>query len=282
MEEKTYTAVEIYDVFEDVKERGIKAIPEGFDVNVRNKANGNTLLLEFIEDEDKVKALLEMGADPNIPDYLGIYPIFHAIIKGNKKVVGLLLDYGANINAQCYGGLSVLHQCMLKNNKELFFHLLYRGADINLVDDDGLKPYQYNEEKNEDIFFMFADEKKILEKIVCIETIQGEMYAQTKKRVFAILSEEVKFWLACVLFPKGFYIKPETNSQEVSVSGQVKNILEERIEKLESMVYTLARIHDYGGTKSKDFDWEKLNKGLKEMGIEIPKINFERYFGWNF
>ncbi|WP_082692789.1 ankyrin repeat domain-containing protein [Bacillus sp. FJAT-29814] len=42
------------------------------------------------EDEETVKTLLELGADPNIKDYSHMTPYMYAIIMGNENIAKLL------------------------------------------------------------------------------------------------------------------------------------------------------------------------------------------------
>jgi ankyrin repeat protein len=98
------------------------------DVTVWDAANyGDTLTLE---------KLLDVGADPNKPEY-GFTPLAEAVENGKAKDVKLLLDHGADVNARDESGKSALMYSVYgagDDDKEKVRLLLDHGADVKATD----------------------------------------------------------------------------------------------------------------------------------------------------
>lgn len=93
-------------------------------------------------DVEKVRALLEKGADINYKDamVLGHTPMTIAAAWGHTEVVSLLLDHGASVDQQNEDGVSAL-QCAASTAKsEMVKLLLDRKADVNHRDKNGRTP----------------------------------------------------------------------------------------------------------------------------------------------
>jgi ankyrin repeat protein len=82
-------------------------IKNKLDINWKNpdineNPKGNTLLTQSLKQESVnyniVNALLQNGADPNIPDDLGKSPLTIAVHSGIPSIVDLLLKHDANPN----------------------------------------------------------------------------------------------------------------------------------------------------------------------------------------
>jgi len=104
----------------------------GADVNARNK-DGTTALIVAIDKgyTDVVKALLEFGADVNLPDKKkGYTPLFFATDFGNLDVVRILLGAGADANARANDGHGPLSVAW--DHPDIVKALLEAGADVNL------------------------------------------------------------------------------------------------------------------------------------------------------
>ncbi|RYJ13291.1 ankyrin repeat domain-containing protein [Halogeometricum borinquense] len=86
-------------------------IDRGIDLDAQN-GGGITPLLHALEVEsyDTVEVLLEAGADPNILDNKGRYPLAMTVINGreDRKYMKMLLEYGADPTAMDESGQSVL------------------------------------------------------------------------------------------------------------------------------------------------------------------------------
>lgn len=83
----------------------------------------NTLLMQSLKPESVnykiVDALLQNGADPNIPDNLGKSPLSFAVHSGIPSIVELLLKSGADINFTTKTGQSFVSIIDKMENNEL-------------------------------------------------------------------------------------------------------------------------------------------------------------------
>ncbi|UCC32490.1 MAG: ankyrin repeat domain-containing protein [Phycisphaerales bacterium] len=68
-------------------------------------------------------------------------PLHVAAAAGKVDRVKRLLDQGANVNAQGYGGQTALHKAAAEGQKEVVQVLLDHGADAGIEDDSGETPY---------------------------------------------------------------------------------------------------------------------------------------------
>ena len=84
------------------------------------------------ENLDKVKELLQKGADPNFQNCRGNTVLIEAVRTGHAAVAKLLLDHGVKTNLQDKRGMSALMEAAAKGNLELVKILLDKGADLNL------------------------------------------------------------------------------------------------------------------------------------------------------
>lgn len=89
----------------------------------------NTLLVQYsVEGKiDKVKELLQQGADPNIPGLIGETPLITASMNGHLDVVKLLFEWDPNIKNK----ERALVQASMSGHKNVVEFLLDRGANIN-------------------------------------------------------------------------------------------------------------------------------------------------------
>lgn len=113
---------------------------EKFDFNYRGDKGGNILHYAVMsENLDRVKALVEKGADVNATDNLGQMPLHQAIERvfdsddksDNMEIVKYLVEHGADVNAKNSVGDTVLHRASAWGNLELTKYLVEHGADIN-------------------------------------------------------------------------------------------------------------------------------------------------------
>jgi ankyrin repeat protein len=80
-------------------------------------------------DVERVKKLLEKGANPNIQDEVGRTPLRNAAFKGHVDVVKLLLEHGADPNIQNEYGDTPLHMAVYWGRVDVVKLLLEYGAD---------------------------------------------------------------------------------------------------------------------------------------------------------
>jgi len=89
-------------------------------------------------DLEKVKQLLEEGADVNVKDEKGRTALMFASWYGHKKVVKQLLEKGADVNAREYkDGETALMWAAAKGDKKVVKLLLESGADVNAKNKGG-------------------------------------------------------------------------------------------------------------------------------------------------
>lgn len=80
-------------------------------------------------DIDKVRLLLQKGADVNAADKDGTTPLHVAISKGNAVVVRQLLAIGANVHAADKNGMRPLHTAAQRGDLNMVNLLLAKGAN---------------------------------------------------------------------------------------------------------------------------------------------------------
>ena len=119
-------------------------------------------VLSSYDNYEKVKILLDAGADPNAQEKNGWTPLFFALnsrfIEKNIRFVPLLLDAGANPNIKMnksHNGLSPLHFLFLPDGNMTFDEnlvstietavsmLLDAGADLTLKTEDGFTAWDF-------------------------------------------------------------------------------------------------------------------------------------------
>lgn len=89
---------------------------------------------------NQIKRFLISGANPNISDENGLFPIIEAASINDFDIIKLLMQYGANPNAKPEFGRedapALFHLCS-NGNEEAVKFLLDNGADVDITDDHG-------------------------------------------------------------------------------------------------------------------------------------------------
>jgi len=80
---------------------------------------------------DRVKQLLDQGANIAEPDSAGEPPLLIAALNGKTEVVALLIDRGADIEIRNKGGLTALHAAAYGGNLDTVKLLVEKGASVN-------------------------------------------------------------------------------------------------------------------------------------------------------
>lgn len=88
-----------------------------------------------------MQALIEKGANANLPNGQGIFPLMAAAIMKHPQAAHWLLDHQADARAEGATHLTALH-CAVRFpvNQDLCKRLLARGVDINAKREDGTTP----------------------------------------------------------------------------------------------------------------------------------------------
>ena len=116
---------------------------EKFDFDYRGDKGGNILhYAVMLENLDRVKILVEKGADVNATDNHGQTPLHQAVEgvhysddkSGNMEIVKYLVEHGADVNAKSNLEDTVLHRASAWGNLELIKYLVEHGADVNEKD----------------------------------------------------------------------------------------------------------------------------------------------------
>jgi hypothetical protein len=92
-------------------------------------------------DTERLRALLDRGAQPNVADGQ-LSPLHEAVRLGEPRFVRMLLEKGANPNARDAAGETPLHEALRRRDHQMVGVLLDFGANPNLPDRMGLTPLQ--------------------------------------------------------------------------------------------------------------------------------------------
>ena len=117
----------------------------GADVNAPVAHDGSSLLhhAAWLGGPQVIRALLELGADPNARTNDGWTPL-HAAAQSNEypdEVVAVLVAAGADSNARTHRGITPLHVAARYNERpEMVVALVAAGAESTIRDDDGWTP----------------------------------------------------------------------------------------------------------------------------------------------
>jgi ankyrin repeat protein len=141
-----YKNVKPRDVYKEMlKEIESKSYNE---INERKK-DGKTVLHLAVSygSAEKIKELIEKGADVNIGDDQGKRALHYAALFGKTKTVKVLIEKGADINATDNSMYVPLHLACLTGKKGAVKELIKAGCHVNAVDKFGFSPLYYAREK---------------------------------------------------------------------------------------------------------------------------------------
>lgn len=108
----------------------------GADPNIKGSITG-TAVLTIAKNVEVARALLDRSANVNAQDNEGKTALYHQVSRGEKEMVELLIARGANTNTKTVDGetpLEVIAHGVWKNSKEIAELLISKGADVNARD----------------------------------------------------------------------------------------------------------------------------------------------------
>lgn len=102
----------------------------------RVHANGKTALMAAARkgNNERLRDLIEQGADVNRPNRNGGTPIMYAALSGRPEAVSLLIENHARVDAVAANGWTALMIASVKGHAEVARLLLEHGADPNRAD----------------------------------------------------------------------------------------------------------------------------------------------------
>ncbi|MBF0569702.1 MAG: ankyrin repeat domain-containing protein [Candidatus Omnitrophica bacterium] len=122
-------------------------LDKGADVNEKSAAGIPALLFAaFNNHTDIVKLLLDKGADVNAKDKSGNVALMGAVF-GSVEMVKVLLSKGADVNAKNESGKTALMGACF-GDIEIVKLLLDKGADVNVKDADGQTALMFASKNN--------------------------------------------------------------------------------------------------------------------------------------
>ncbi|KAJ5470236.1 hypothetical protein N7530_007593 [Penicillium desertorum] len=145
-------------------EETVKALLEsGAEVDVPN-LSGRTPLT-YHNDIPVMKELLAHGADPDFSDILGDRPLLAFILYGNYEAVELLIDHGADPTYTVEDGsnYTYLHAAAIVGHPDILKLPLKYEADIGAQIDMGQRPGTWQQIKSADRFFLNGQQKSLNE-----------------------------------------------------------------------------------------------------------------------
>ena len=92
--------------------------------------------------KERMKQLIEEGANVNAPSVLGFNILFHSIVK-NQEIAELLIKAGADVNRFDDNHRTCLHCASAVGNRGIVELLLQKGANVNALDVGNRTPLFY-------------------------------------------------------------------------------------------------------------------------------------------
>jgi ankyrin repeat protein len=116
----------------------------GASVDFKDSIGATALMFACVSSVRCVELLINYGADANVRDCYGWYPLLHAIDHGSEACVKLLLKYGADVHITNSKGMSALVFAVFHHGSlAAIDYLLGHGAAVDDKDDDGMTALMY-------------------------------------------------------------------------------------------------------------------------------------------
>jgi ankyrin repeat protein len=98
-------------------------------------------------DLDKVRRLMEEGANIEARDASSSTPLYNAVGGSHRDIAKFLILKGTNVNANCTDGMTPFHRAvtLFGGDKALTELLIAKGAKVNAVDKAGYTPLWWAE-----------------------------------------------------------------------------------------------------------------------------------------
>lgn len=131
-------------VCDDKAKMAMKMLDETIHINAKNGRIGDTILLkairlcEYAGEQDYmfklIKKIVDAGADVNMYNDIGEFPLQIASYTGSFGIVALLVAHKANVNRMVDYGKNVLQYAIesYASNK-LIELMIHKGADVNML-----------------------------------------------------------------------------------------------------------------------------------------------------
>lgn len=150
-----FTLLEIRDFLKAAEIGNITGMKSDFDLGINPDITLNddqTTALVYAVNSNKpeaVKLLLDHGANPDIKNKSGSYPIIEASYGGYTKIVDFLIKHKANINIRKLdeSGITALMFACIQGNKDIVQKLIDAGADPNIKSFQNSTALNYANEK---------------------------------------------------------------------------------------------------------------------------------------
>lgn len=103
-------------------------------INIQDEGGHNLLFLSTLQDmRDTALFLLSIGANPNLANEKGAYPIHLAVKNGDLELVEILYQKGASLDVALSNGITPLIIALNTKNLRIAEFLVLNNADVNLT-----------------------------------------------------------------------------------------------------------------------------------------------------
>lgn len=110
---------------------------KGKDIRIVNRQTGELHQAASKNEIQRIKMLIENGADVNVQDEKDATPLHHAAYNGHLKIVDKLIRSGARVMATDIDGSTPLHNAGLNGHVSVMETLIGKGAEIDALDEQG-------------------------------------------------------------------------------------------------------------------------------------------------
>lgn len=127
----------------DVYGERIQKLEKCVFANIDKELNSQFLQIIGTSDFDKIRYLIENGADVNTKTENGNTQLHYVAKNNNIDIVKLLIEHGADVNTRNDHEETPLTWACIDNRSEIVKLLVENGADVNTKDNCGFTPLDY-------------------------------------------------------------------------------------------------------------------------------------------